>query len=85
MGIPGATTAKTRVICYAILQQGYFQVMGLLESLLPFNKMMTSAGLAEQEAWKKCLTYCRAVFDHIHKVRTVSTDRTLDGIVYGMM
>ena len=77
--------SKTHVICYAILQQGYFQVMGLLESLLPFNKMMTSAGLAEQEAWKKCLTYCRAVFNRIHEVRMVSTDRTLGGMFYGMM
>ena len=59
--------------------------MGFIESLLPFNKMMTATGLAEQESWKKCLTYCRAVFYRIHEVRTVSTDRTLGVMVYGMM
>jgi len=64
---------------------GYFQAVGFLESLLPFHKMMTQAGLSDEEAWGKCLTYARAVFARIFEVRTVASVHTVGSMLYGMM
>ena len=77
--------AKAHAVFSAILRLGYFQAVGFLESLLPFNKMMVQAGMSHTEAWKKCLTYSRAVFTRIHEVRTVSTEHTAGSMLYGMM
>ena len=47
--------------------------------------MMTQAGLSEQEAWLKCLTYGRAVFTRIHEVHTVASIHTIGSMLFGMM
>ena len=77
--------AKAHAVFSAILRLGYFQAVGFLESLLPFNKMMEQSGMSPGESWKKCLTYARAVFTRIHEVRTVSTEHTAGSMLYGMM
>ena len=76
---------KINAVLSDILRLGYFQAVGFLESLLPFNKMMRQAGLSEEEAWGKCLTYAGAVFTRIYEVRTVASVRTIGSMLYGMM
>jgi len=76
---------KVNAVLSDILRLGYFQAVGFLESLLPFNKMMRQAGLSEEEAWGKCLTYAGAVFTRIYEVRTVASVRTIGSMLYGMM
>ena len=76
---------RTNAVFSAILRLGYFQAVGFLESLLPFCKMMTQAGLSEAEAWLKCLTYARAVFTRVHKVRTMASVYSVGSMLFGMM
>ena len=76
---------KPNAVFSALLRLGYFQAVGFLESLLPFHKMMTDAGLGVEEAWGKCLTYARAVFARIYEVRTVASVHTAGSMLYGMM
>ena len=59
--------------------------MGFVESVLPFNRMMTGAQIAVDTAWDRVLGYAKAVFARIHEVRTVSMDRTQGGMIYGML
>ena len=83
---PGVSRhVKTHAVCSYILRHGYFQAVGFLESLMPFQKMMTGAGLTSIESWKKCLTYSKAIFNRIHDVRTLSSDRTSGSMLYGML
>ena len=77
--------AKTHAVCSHVLRQGYFQAVGFLESIIPFQRMMTAAALTQSDAWKKCLTYTKAIFARIYEVRTVSSDRTLGSMLYGML
>ena len=76
---------RTNAVFLAILRPGYFQAVGFLESLLPFCKMMTQAGLSEPEAWLKCLTYARAVFTRVHEVFTVNSVHSIGSMLFGMM
>ena len=46
---------------------------------------MTGAALTQGDAWKKCLTYTKAIFSRIYEVRTVSSDRTPGSMLYGML
>ena len=64
---------------------GYFQVVGFLQRLLPFHRMMEGAKLSRDESWGKCLTYTKAIFARIYDGRTVSTDRTPVTMLYGML
>ena len=64
--------AKANAVFSHILRKGYNQAKSFLESLLPFHKMMTNAGLSESEAWKKVLTYVTAVFMRVGQVRTIT-------------
>ena len=80
-----STHSKTHAVLSAILRHGYFQAVGYLESLIPFNKMMTATGLVNEEAWKKCLTYSRAVFDWIHGVRSTSSDHDAGSMLHRMI
>ena len=77
---------KSHAICSEILRKGYFQAVGLVESMLPFYKMMTGAGLGSKEAWdnKEC-TYLKAVFRRVYEVRTVSTKQSIGAMIYGML
>ena len=77
---------KSHAICSEILRKGYFQAVGLVESMLPFYKMMTGAGLGSKEAWdnKEC-TYLKAVFRRVYEVRTVSTEQSIGAMIYGML
>lgn len=68
-----------------ILRQGYFQSTGFVDSIMPFYKLMTEAGLSNSEAWAKCLTYAKAVFKRIFDVRKLSLIKTLGGMIYGML
>jgi hypothetical protein len=77
--------AKAHAIASAILRLGYFQAVGFIDSILPFNKMMVDAGLDEPNSWLKCLTYARAVCYRIFEVRTISKDRTVGAMIFGMM
>ena len=77
--------AKTNAVFSAMCRLGYFQAVGFLESLLPFHKMMHQAGLSDEEAWTKCLTYARAVFARVYEVRTTSSQHTVGSMLYGMM
>ena len=77
--------AKTHAVCSHVLRQGYFQAVGFLESIIPFQRMMTGAALTQGDAWKKCLTYTKAIFSRIYEVRTVSSDRTPGSMLYGML
>ena len=76
---------RANAVFSAMARLGYFQAVGFLESLLPFHKMMNQAGLGEDEAWTKCLTYARAVFARIFEVRTVASVHTVGSMLYGMM
>ena len=78
-------TSQAHAVFSAILRLGYFQAVGFLESLLPFDKMMTDAGLNGEQSWKKCLTYSCAVFARIYEVRTISADYTLGTMIHGML
>ena len=80
-----AKHVKPNAVFSALLRLGYFQAVGFLESLLPFHKMMTEAGLGMEEAWGKCLTYARAVFVRVYEVRTVASVHTVGSMLYGMM
>jgi len=80
-----AAHSKTNAVCSHILRLGYFQEVGFLESILPFDQMMTGVGLSSAESWNKCLTYVVAVFTRIFEVRTVSEYKTLGSMIYGMM
>ena len=77
--------AKTHAIAAEILLQGYWQGCGFLKSLIPFYEMMTGAGLKKDDAWSKCLTYSRAVFEHIYEVRSTSADKTPGAMIHGML
>jgi hypothetical protein len=80
-----AKHAKTHAIAAEILLQGYWQACGFLKSLVPFYEMMTGAGLKKDDAWSKCLTYARAVFEHIYEVRSTSADKTPGAMIHGML
>ena len=80
-----AAHLKTNAVCSHILRLGYFQAVGFLQSILPFDRMMTGAGLSSSESWNKCLTYVKAVFTRIFKVHTVSEYKSLGSMIYGMM
>ena len=77
--------AKTHAIAAEILLQGYWQACGFLKSLIPFYEMMTGAGLKKDDAWAKCLTYSRAVFEHVYEVRSTSADKTPGAMIHGML
>ena len=77
--------STTHAILSHLLREGYFQAVGFIESLLPFDKMMTGAGLGASESWNKCLTYSKAIFKRVHEVRTTSTDHTEGAMLYGML
>jgi hypothetical protein len=77
--------APTHAVLSHLLREGYFQAVGFLDSLLPFNKMMTGASLGTAAAWNKCLTYAKAVFKRVNDVRTTSTDHTSGAMLYGML
>ena len=47
-----AKHARANAVFTAINREGYLQAIGFIESLSPFSKMMTEAGLDEVEAWK---------------------------------
>jgi len=78
-------SARPNAVLSEILRMGYFQAVGFLQSLLPFSKMMTKAGLSPEVAWTKCLTYALAVFERIHEVRTTALLHTPGSMLYGMM
>lgn len=80
-----AKHARTNAVLTALNRNGYLQAIGFFESLDPFSKMMTDAGLGVDEAWGKCLTYARAVFLRVHEVRTAETHLTAGSMLYGMM
>ena len=56
-----------------------------MESILPFNRMLTGAQIEGATAWDRVLGYTKAVFSRIHEVRTVSMDRTQGAMIYGML
>ena len=79
--------AKANAIFSYILRMGHKEAVGFLNSLGPFFRMMTRAGLSDAEAWDKVLTFVKAVFDRIAQVRNVSSDNDLGpGFkIYGAM
>jgi len=69
-----------------ILRKGYFQVVGLVELMLPFYKMMTGTGLDSKEAYdNKACTYLKAVFRRVYEVMTVSTEQSVGAMIYGVL
>ena len=46
---------------------------------------MTGTGLGMTKALLKYLTYSRALFTRVYEVRTVSADKTLGAMIYGML
>ena len=73
--LPGVSRhAKTHAVCSYVLRHRYFQSVGFLESLIPFQKMMTGAGLTSSESWKKILVYFKTIFNCIHDVIILSSD-----------
>ena len=77
--------AKVHAVLSFILRKGYYQAVGFLESVLPFNRMMTGAQISTDTAWDRVLGYTKAVVERIHEVRTVTMDRTQGGMIYGML
>ena len=47
--------------------------------------MMTGAGLGMTMSWLKYLTYSKVLFTGVYEVRTVSADKTLGAMTYGML
>ena len=76
---------KVHAVLSFIIRKGYYQAVGFLQSVLPFNRMMTGAQIDMETAWDRVLGYTKAVFARIHEVRTVSMDRTQGGMIYGML
>ena len=78
--------ARLNAIFTDILMRGYHQATGLLHSIAPFYRLMLSAGLTSAQAWSsKTLTYLRAVFDRIHSVRSLSSEKNAASMLFGMM
>ena len=77
--------AKMHAVLSYVLRVGYFQVVGFLQSLLPFQRMMEGDELSRDESWGKCLTYTKAIFSRIYDVQTVSADRTPGTMLYEML
>ena len=78
--------SKTNAILSAILRKGYTQAVGLLDSLIPFNKLLTGAGLSAGEAWdNKVLTYSMSVFKNVHRARTITSERKTHSRLCGVM
>ena len=77
--------AKANAVFSYVLRKGYNQSKSFLESLLPFNKMMTNAGLTPDEAWLKVLIYVTAVFRRVHAVRTITVTMTDGARLFGVL
>ena len=77
--------AKTHVVFSHILRKGYIQARSFLESFLPFDKMLTKAGIKSDKAWQKVLTYTTAVCKRVAEVRTVSAVLNEGVMLYGML
>jgi hypothetical protein len=78
--------SKTNAIFSAILRKGYYQAVGFLDSLMPFYKLLTGAGLTKAEAWdNKILTYAMSVFASVHRVRTVTSETKTHTMMFGVM
>jgi hypothetical protein len=78
--------AKTNAILSAILRKGYYQAVGFLDSMVPFYKLLTGAGLTAGEAWEnKILTYSMSVFASVHRVRTITSERNTHTRLFGVM
>ena len=54
--------AKVNSVFSFLLRTGSIQAISFLESLLPFYRFMTGADIPKADAWKKTLTYSKAVF-----------------------
>jgi hypothetical protein len=77
--------AKTNAVFSHVLRKGYSQAKSFLESLMPFSKMMTQAGLSEEEGWQKVLTYVTAVCKRVKEVRTTVNIKHDGARLYGML
>jgi len=77
---------KTCGICFTFLRKVYFHTVGLIESILPFYKMMTWAGLSPNEGRdKKVCTHVKTAYTRrIHEVRTVSAYWSFGSMIYDM-
>ena len=64
---------------------GTIQAVSFLKSILPFYRLMMGVDIPKVDAWKKVLTYTKAVFQRIHEVRTISSDNEVEGMLYDML
>ena len=52
---------KTHAVLSYVLRVGYFEAIGFLESVLPFQQIMAGDKIFKEEGWKKCLTHTKAI------------------------
>ena len=78
--------ARTHAVFSAIVRRGYYQATSFINSITPFYKLLTAAGLTTAEAWgNKMLTYAMSIFETTHKARTLMSEGTTSTFLFGIM
>lgn len=83
---PAQTThTKTNAIYSDILRRGTRQASELLDCLVPFVDVLTSAGVSRAAAWLKALLLIKTVFTRVQRVRSVTSEPAGYAMEWGMM